>query len=301
MNEKLANEGMISDLLLGTIKQEIKIYLVDCQARDLSKNTIIYYRHALECFTAFLEARQVYEVNKITANDIRAYLICLGEKRSRGGVHAVFRAIRAFCYWWEDESESGWNNPIKRVKVKPPPVQPIQGAKIDEIKQMLKYCEGRDAIALRALVDTGARATEFCSIRLTDIDLSTGAITLNNTKGGQIRTVYLGRVTLREVVRYLRKRPSSPWFISRLDGRQLSREGLADAIEKVAKLAGIPVPSPHDFRRCCALTLLRNGMDLLSVSRYLGHKTLDVTRRYLAQAESDISNAHSKASPGDML
>lgn len=64
-----------------------------------------------------------------------------------------------------------------------------------------------------------------------------------------------------------------------------------------AKLTGIPYP--HDFRRAFAITLWRNGVDIVTISRLMGHSSLEVLKRYLAQDIDDLARTHSQASPVD--
>ena len=54
-------------------------------------------------------------------------------------------------------------------------------------------------------------------------------------------------------------------------------------------------------RRAFALVCLRNGVDLISLQRLLGHSDLSVTRRCLAQTEADLQQAHQEGGPVDRL
>ena len=61
-----------------------------------------------------------------------------------------------------------------------------------------------------------------------------------------------------------------------------------EAVERVVRLAGKEAKvsdnircSPHTCRHYYAQAQLRNGLDVYSLSRLLGHETVDITKRYL--------------------
>jgi site-specific recombinase XerD len=77
-------------------------------------------------------------------------------------------------------------------------------------------------------------------------------------------------------------RPFDPVFCKD-DGTRMTYETLRQLIRRraeEAKLLGIPYP--HDFRRAFAITLWRNGVDIVTISRLMGHSSLEVLKRYLA-------------------
>jgi len=153
------------------------------------------------------------------------------------------------------------------------------------------------------LLDTAARASEFCQIKAKDLDIKSGNILLRVCKNGKSRMVYVGKKTLRELIRYLRianLKPEDPLFPNDR-GEHLTRSGLYQLLKRRANKVGVPVPSPHDFRRACALSLLRNSIDPVSVSRILGHSDLRITLLYLAQVSDDLEKAMKKGSPVDSM
>ena len=67
-------------------------------------------------------------------------------------------------------------------------------------------------------------------------------------------------------------------------------------LERRAVEAGIETPTAHSFRRAFALSALRNGVDVYSLQRLMGHSSIQMLQPYLAQTNEDIRNAHSKGS-----
>jgi len=186
-------------------------------------------------------------------------------------------------------------------------IQPLEPAEIGDIRAMLSTCDNdlfgaRDKAIFLALVDTGARASEFLAINLDDMNQATGAILIRSGKGGKPRTVFIGKKTRKAIRQFLRIRKdnSSALWITK-DGERLTYGGLRSMLKRRSILAKVNAPTIHSFRRLFALTMLRNDVDIFSLQRLMGHSDLQVMRRYLAQSDKDIQNAHVKGSPVDNL
>lgn len=291
------------------LRREVESFLVDRAARGLSPRTVDYYREKLDCVTTFLESEDVHVVREITPAHLRRFLLREAKHRNPGGVHGLYRSLRAFLRWWEAETEpEGWKNPIAKVRGPRVPLAMLDPLSLDHLRAMLATCKRRtyagerDRALLLALLDTGCRASEFLALDVRDLDIRTGAVQLRETKGKRPRTAFVGRTTLRDVSRYLRRRPdASPgeplW--AHLDGRRLAYSGLVSLLRRHARTAGIPPPLPHSFRRAHALSMLRGGADVFSLQRLLGHADLGVLRRYLKETEADLRAVHERAGPVD--
>ena len=71
---------------------------------------------------------------------------------------------------------------------------------------------------------------------------------------------------------------------------------IAKAVKVTATKLG-----PHTFRHTFAVEFIRNGGDAFTLQRLLGHATLDMTRRYVHLANSDLASAHKRFAPGDRI
>jgi len=293
------------------IEFEVQSFLIDRRARGLAETTIGYYECKLGYLLRYMSAEGLSQVDQLTAQHIRLLLLEYGRSHTPGGTAAVYRAIKAFLRWYELEADlASWRNPIRRVPQPKVDIEPLEPVSIETIRALLGTCttrtlaDVRDRAIILALLDTGVRAREFTCLSYGDLDLLTGSLLVRRGKGGKARTVFMGRKTLRAYMAYQRRRgmvdESSPAF-GTLAGERLSYSGLREIVRRRARRAGIAEPSLHSFRRAFALSCLRNGMDVYSLQRLMGHSDLSVLRRYLAQTTEDLMASHRSSAPVDNL
>jgi integrase/recombinase XerD len=135
-----------------------------------------------------------------------------------------------------------------------------------------KFTDSRDRAIILALCDTGARATEFLSIELEDVNRITGEILIRRGKGGKPRSVFLGKKTRKAMRTYLKNRTDdSKYLWVTKSGEKLSYPGLRGILLRRSKIANVAEPSPHDFRRFFALQAFRAGVDIFTLRKLTGH------------------------------
>ncbi|MEP0806739.1 MAG: tyrosine-type recombinase/integrase [Chloroflexota bacterium] len=283
-------------------------FLITRKAEGKTAATVRYYQNHLRIFLAWCEAQAVTQVRDVTPDLLRRFLLAMAERHNAGGVHGIYRVVRAFLRFVEaEEVIPGWTSPTRKVKAPKVTLDPILGVTLEDAAAMLDTCDktftgARDRALILALLDTGARVSEFLAIDLADVDAA-GAVLLKHTKGRRPRMVYLSQKTRRALRAYLRtRRDTSPALWTTVHGDRLTYDGLRGILTRRARLAGLnETPSPHDFRRAFALNYLRNGGDIFTLAKLLGHRGIDVLKRYLAQTDQDAKIAHAKFSPVDHL
>jgi len=166
----------------------------------------------------------------------------------------------------------------------------------------------RDKAMVLLFVDTGLRSSEVARLRISDLDLRKGELFVQPYLSGvksKSRTVYIGRITAAALLNYLTRRGGrgeckdmDPLF-AEWNNAFMTRDAIYNVISNIGKRAGVRDTHPHRFRHTFAIQLLRNGGDIFSLQRLLGHSSLEMVQHYLAIVQSDAANAHHKAGPVD--
>jgi hypothetical protein len=206
------------------------------------------------------------------------------------------------------------SNPFDKVKITRPPVKVIPAFSASEVEQLLHAINTKTAAGycnyaiFLTMLDTGLRVSELCSLKVEKLWLQDGMAKVLG-KGNKERMVPIGKQLQRILWHYIdrcRPEPTTPnctsVFLTQA-GRPLTRgrvQKMMTGYGQEAKLAGIRC-SPHTLRHTAAIFFLRNGGDVFSLQRMLGHASLEMTRRYCELADIDVKRAHSMASPVDNL
>ena len=133
------------------------------------------------------------------------------------------------------------------------------------------------------LIDTGMRMNEFFNLTMKDITLEREEIHIWMTKADLPRTVPM---TSRVKEIFETHGCPSTWRPGRATFEVTFRTarkalGLEKDIEYV----------PHALRHTCASRLVQNGVDILYVQKWLGHKDITMTQRYAHLAPDSLKHA----------
>ena len=272
---------------------------------DLASTTLNDYRFKLTTFIRYCLSAGIKRVEQVSPTHIRSFLAERLQINSPVSVHGYYRVIHRFFNWLVEEDELK-DSPCLRVK---PPKAPLKVIKIftpEHIKKMLLLCEDgtrtgvRNKAIIFTLLDTGLRLSELANIRLQDIDIKRGIITVMG-KGARQRVVGVSKPTLIAILRYYRDRPGQHeqlWLSE--EGHPLTAGGIACVFKAMKKRAGFPDVrlSAHTFRHTSGTMALLNGASEREVQLLLGHSTPRMTQHYTATINSEYAvKRHKEFSP----
>jgi integrase len=138
----------------------------------------------------------------------------------------------------------------------------------------------QDAVLFGSL--TGWRVGEIRGLTWDRVDLQAGLVRLDTSKTGEGRVRPLVEPELRALLeKRWRLRAIGCPFVFHRDGRRLSDTWLGHAWRTACDRAGLPGRYFHDLRRSAYRDLVsRAGVDLVTAMELVGHKSLNVARRY---------------------
>jgi len=266
---------------------------------DRSPGTINFYTKKLLPWVYWCEDHGIYDMDQLSADVLREYILHLQKSHNPGGVHAAFRCMRSFLRWYELETDH--TTAIRKIRLKNPVPERLDPVPISDIKSLLSIANVKEKAIILFLYDTGIRAREWSVLTRLQYDAISGETQLTDTKNHQPRKVFLGSAARKAVRLYLETRTDThpALFVNRY-GTYYTSGGIQHLLARLCKRAKIRVWYPHAFRRSYALNCLRSGMDIYTLQLLMGHADLQILRRYLKQTEDDLRLA-ARYSPGDQL
>jgi len=168
--------------------------------------------------------------------------------------------------------------------------------RIGELEAIIRACREaphpastwRDIAVIGFLFIGGLRRFEVASINVEHLDLESGSLTFIG-KGNKERRAFLDPGTSTAVDYWLSCRGGfeGPLFLQvnksgkiLYDSGRISGQAVYNIVKHRQKQAGVTSCSPHDFRRTFGTELLRQGIDLPTVQRLMGHADPSTTARY---------------------
>jgi site-specific recombinase XerD len=149
----------------------------------------------------------------------------------------------------------------------------------------------RDYALLVTMFNTGARVQEIVTLRIADLRLAPPPHLRLCGKGRKERLCPLWPQTVELLRAFLAERHSppggdQPLFLNHCRG-PLSRFGVRYILAKYCTQAREAIPTlaakrlhPHSMRHSTAVHLLRAGVDIVTISQWLGHASVTTTNRY---------------------
>lgn len=170
--------------------------------------------------------------------------------------------------------------PFVKVKIEVPKNAVERFLSPEEEARLLNECpEWLKEIVLFA-VNTGMRMGEILDLKWPQVDLERKVITLLVTKNGDKRGVPMNATVFELLRNKVKTRQNSGHVFQSKTGTKIDAHNLKRAFRRARGKAELNDVRFHDLRHTAGSRMAQAGVDIYTVSKILGHKTLTMTMRY---------------------
>ena len=249
----------------------------DMQLRNYSQKTIDAYTYHVGRFAQFLGR----SLEQATPEDVRSFQLHLINER-KVGWSTFNQAVCGLRFLYRTTYPRDWAVSTVPFGRKPKTLPAVLSG--DEVTRLLSCVKSlKHRTFLLTLYAAGLRLSEAAALTIPDIDSQRMQLRIASGKGAKERLVPLSPRLL-EALRCYWREVRSPQYL--FPGKTFEVPLSPTTIQKTCKAAvqkaGIrKAVTPHTLRHSYATGLLEAGVDLLAISRLLGHKSFSTTMIYL--------------------
>jgi len=263
-------------------------------------HTVRSYFSILDKFSLWIGGRDVAFAD-ITPRDIRSFLGSLTDLADK----TIYNHHIALSSLWTFAMEQGYvdRHIVRMVQTPKIPERRVVPFTEMECRRILQATRNkRDYAIVMVLLDSGIRRSEICSLSVDD--WSPGSLKVFG-KGKKERFVPISEPTEKAIRDQLLERKikvdgingGGALFACEISQRRMTSSTIGSIMRRLRKYSGIRDIHCHRFRHTFAITFLRNGGDIYTLQKILGHSCLDTVKIYLDIVRSDVEAAHRRASP----
>lgn len=304
-----------------SLRVTLEKFLEWLKVRNFATTTIRSRRDDLLKFIEWSEARTLNDVREIGRREMESYQRWLAYYRRADdqllNVESQLRmlsSIKVFFRWLcrRQLINTDPSIDLELPKVgKRLPKAILSEREIEQVLQQpnLNTMVGiRDRAIMETFYSTGIRRSELVGLKLKDLDIDRGMLSVKVGKGAKDRVIPIGERALKWIEKYVKEvrdrlcaKEEEILFVSR-EGRPLATRGMGNLVRRYIDAAQIGKPGAcHLFRHTCATLMLEGGADIRYIQKLLGHESLETTQIYTRVSDRKLKEVHSETHPGAKL
>ena len=278
-----------------TLEEGCNKYLDNCRQRNLREGTIKHYRQSYMQFYKFFGKDLL--LSDITEKTYASYVIHLRETLTNDvSINAYLRDFITTMHFLMNEGY------LKHFKMKAIKVDRthVETYTEDELIILLKkpnikkctFTEYQAWVMTNFLFSTGVRQRSLMNIQIKDVDFNNSVVYVNVTKNRKPLIVPINQTMLNILVEFLKYRQyksTTNYLFCNIYGAQLLKGACYYSLYTYNKNRGVQTTGIHRYRHTFAKQWILNGGNVVSLSRLLGHSSLDITQNYINLLVSDVA------------
>lgn len=279
---------------LLTFEEGCNLYLLNCKKRNLRQGTINHYKQSYTQFYKYFDMEML--LIDFTKEKFDEYSLHLQETIENSiSINSYLRDLITTAHFWMNE---GYIDRFKMqaIKVDKSPVETYTEAELAKLLQKpdLKKCgfaEYQSWVMTNFFFSTGVRQRSLNNIKIKDLDFDNKIITLRVTKNRKVLIIPMENTLkniLEEYLKYRQHKSNDEYLFTNIFGQQLTKSTGYHRLYEYNKARGVETTGLHRYRHTFAKQWILNGGNVVTLSHYLGHSSLDITQNYINLLVSDV-------------
>ena len=245
-----------------TLEEGCNKYLDNCRSRNLREGTINHYRQSYVQFAKFFDMQ-------MQVRDIHFFM-------NEGWLpHFRMQAIKVDKSHIETYNENELQLLLKKPNVK-----------------KCSFTEYQSWVMTNFLFSTGVRQRSLMNIKIKDLDFDNNVVYVNVTKNRKPLIVPLNQTMvsiMEEYLKYRHHKSNDDYLFCNSFGQQLVKSTCYHMLYEYNKRRGVDTTGIHRYRHTFAKQWIINGGNVVSLSKLLGHSSLDITQNYINLLVSEVA------------
>lgn len=287
-----------------TVRQATDSFLAFLETEHRARKTLVKYRGILSTLVLFLEDQSVIRLSQVTTVVFDRFRAFRKADHHPKTMYTEGVVIKQF-FRWAKSRRLMLDNPIADVKLRKPKLEPKAGPSLAQVDRILAAAHGVFHALLALLGFTGVRAGELQRLRLEDVDLQDGWLSVVSRPGAETKTRLSRKIPLHPRLRAILAalpRSQGPWFFTAEPSRKypagghwISTKRLNDRFLRL--LEGLKIPAGrdsgftiHSLRHFFETFTINSGVPQRVVDAWQGHRS----DRSMAAVYYSLSDADSQ-------
>ena len=278
-----------------TFKEGCDRYLEYCRQRNLRQGTITHYRQSYTQFFKFFDPEM--SIERLNENEYNRYVLHLKATLNNDvSINSYLRDLITTLHFLMNE---GYIEPFKMKSIKVDKSH-VETYDEQELRLLLKkpdlkkcsFTEYQCWVMTNFLFSTAVRQRSLMHIKVKDIDFDNNVVYVNVTKNRKPLIVPLNQTMvniLTEYLKYRQHKSDDDYLFCNVFGQQLIKSTCYHKLYEYNKKRGVETTGIHRYRHTFAKQWILSGGNVVSLSKLLGHSSLDITQNYINLLVSDVA------------
>ena len=282
------------------IEETILLWQRDNLARNLSLDSMETYASSARDFMQYFAERGIHKFNQLTDKVIKDYILKQKERNcSARTVNNRLKALRRVCHFYEEEIKPGYIIPNFAFQFEEMTARmPLSD---EEVFKIIRNLSPGDpySVLVAFILDTGLRSKSVRNVRVEDLDLEYGFVTIRVTKNRDVLHLPMSGVLTELLRQYLieNKLQEGSLFRNADGGTMYDRSTVYKAVKRYLKKCGVGKSGVHLFRYTFGKIMIENNCNPMLLQQWFGHRTLEETKRYIKLYSNALKDVCENVTP----